>query len=88
MNEEVSIVILFFAKSRELAGISESVLQLQLREIKCSDLLDKICNQYNLTIIKDNIILALNGEYCDNLNEILVLRNGDELAIIPPISGG
>lgn len=87
MEERVSVNILFFAKSRELAGISESVLYLQ-PQITCSELFNYICNKYNLTIIKDNLILALNGEFCDNLNEILFLKNSDELAVIPPISGG
>uniref|UniRef100_A0AAG5CQE7 Molybdopterin synthase sulfur carrier subunit n=1 Tax=Anopheles atroparvus TaxID=41427 RepID=A0AAG5CQE7_ANOAO len=84
-----SLKILFFAKSRELAGLSSAEdFLVPHAEIKCSDLLDLICNQFNLSIIRNNVILAHNEQYCDDLAETIRIRNGDELAVIPPISGG
>ncbi|XP_058058948.1 molybdopterin synthase sulfur carrier subunit [Anopheles bellator] len=85
----VRVKLFFFAKSRELAGTSRADDFLVPRaEIRCSDLLDLICNQFNLSIIRNNVILALNEQYCDDPSETIRIRNGDELAVIPPISGG
>lgn len=41
----------------------------------------------SLQVIAENIILSLNEEYIDD-NQQLTLREGDEVAVIPPISGG
>lgn len=87
MDTEVTVHLLFFAKARELANCSETSINLP-REIVCSALSNIICETYNLTLIRQNIIVALNGDYCDNPEEILTLKQGDELAVIPPISGG
>ena len=44
---------------------------------------------FSLEVISDNFVLALNEQYIlpDQLNKI-TLKAGDELAIIPPLSGG
>ncbi len=43
---------------------------------------------FSLSVIKDNVILAHNQEYLDIGNIPVTLSAGDELAVIPPISGG
>jgi molybdopterin converting factor subunit 1 len=83
--ENVNIKVLFFAKSRELVGFSEATLLIPSK-IFYADLLNTICAKYNLNVIKDNIILALNEEYCENCE--LQIKQGDEIAVIPPLSGG
>lgn len=88
MDHCIKINILFFAKSRELAGLNEAVLEIPTSRIVCSELLHLICERYNLTLIQHNLILAVNGEYCNDPTEQLELRNGVEVAVIPPISGG
>lgn len=87
MDTGVSVKILFFAKARELAGRSECNETLS-PSIPCAELFDRICAAHNLSKIKENIIIALNGDYCDDPSAVLALKEGDELAIIPPISGG
>jgi molybdopterin converting factor subunit 1 len=84
--DNVLIKVLFFAKSREIAGVSQTNLQIP-RKILYTDLLDLICSTFQLTVIKDNIILALNEVYCENNCE-LSIEQGDEIAVIPPLSGG
>ena len=42
---------------------------------------------FRLTIIKDNIIVTLNENYLEE-NQEVVLKSSDEIAVIPPISGG
>ena len=46
------------------------------------------CFHCRLSAIAENVVLSLNEEYLDLDNQELRLRAGDELAIIPPISGG
>lgn len=87
MDIGVTVKILFFAKARELAGCSECKETISA-SILCADLFDRICEAHNLNIIKESIIIALNGDYCDEPGALLTLKEGDELAVIPPISGG
>jgi len=62
-----------------------------IRPIKSLD--DCLC--FSLKLISDNLILALNEDYVnvereqeDKDSETIVLNVGDEIAVIPPISGG
>lgn len=83
------VSLLFFAKSRELAGISEARLEIKSdTRVRCVDLLQEICQRHNLLDIKKNVILAINGEYKQNLDEIVSCATITEIAVIPPISGG
>lgn len=87
MEKSVNVRLLFFAKARELAGrgeCSESVRS----EIVIEELVAGICARHNLNSIKSNFIIAVNGEYCDDPKATVALRAGDEVAVIPPISGG
>lgn len=85
--EKVKIKILFFAKARELAELNESNIHIPSK-ILFADLLQNICDTFGLNEIKQNIILAKNSEYCDDLSALLDFKEGDELAVIPPLSGG
>lgn len=80
--------ILFFAKARELSGKNEAFYQLNTTNIVASELLRRICEDFNLEFIRDNLILAINEVYCDDLRLELQLSEGDEVAVIPPLSGG
>lgn len=87
-ENRIHIKVLFFAKSRELAGCHEAQLELESGHITCGHLLNILCDRFNLTLIKHTIIVAVREEYRSDLNELLQLRDGEEVAIIPPISGG
>lgn len=83
-----SVKLLFFAKSRELAGTAETRLLLNPDErIRCADLLLDICQRHGLLAIKDFVILAINGEY-SSLDDFVDCSTVTEVAVIPPISGG
>lgn len=87
MNDQVLIKILFFAKSREIAGLSETNLKVK-NKISGNQLLDIICSNYGLELIKKSLILAINEEYVENLETIIDIKDNDTIAIVPPISGG
>lgn len=82
-----TINLLFFAKSRELVGSGSGELVLTANT-NFDTLKQALLLKYpSLQVIAENIILSLNEEYIDD-NQQLTLREGDEVAVIPPISGG
>ncbi|XP_021198057.2 molybdopterin synthase sulfur carrier subunit isoform X2 [Helicoverpa armigera] len=86
IENDVTVKLLFFARSKELAGTKESTIRLPSK-ISYSKLLNIICDNYNLQTIKDNILLAKNEEVCDEDIDIDI-KEKDSIAVIPPISGG
>lgn len=84
---DVSVKVLFFAQARELSGVSQAVLTVP-QEIRVKDLLDKICDSFKLTLIADCVILSIDEQFCSDPNLHVTLRDGSEVAVIPPISGG
>lgn len=82
----VTVKILFFAQAKDLAGTRESTLYLP-HKISYRQLLDIIVEKYNLKKIKKNILLARNEEVCEDTINI-DLSERDNIAVIPPLSGG
>ena len=89
MNIEARVNVYFFAKSRELVGKQEIELVLEPIDQTLSQVFNTILQKFpELEIIRDNVVIAHNQEYIENWEEVLRFNNGDEIAIIPPISGG
>lgn len=82
----VPIKILFFAKAREITEKPFEHCEIET-PISYSGLLEKIVKTYNLDDIKNAIILSVNEEYCI-AEDTIHLKAGDEIAVIPPLSGG
>ncbi|KAM5193138.1 molybdopterin synthase sulfur carrier subunit isoform 2-T2 [Mantella aurantiaca] len=82
------VVVLYFAKSSELAGVrSENITVPQ--ETTSKRLWEEIASLHpRLSVIQDNVVLAVRQEYVAIGDEVIRLRSGDEVAVIPPISGG
>lgn len=81
----MEIKVLFFASCRDIAGTSEMAMQLrdgstvmQLRQ----DLSERFPA---LRPLEGVVSIAVNAEYAD---DAVVLSPGDEVAVIPPVSGG
>ncbi|KAI0217133.1 Molybdopterin synthase sulfur carrier subunit [Lamellibrachia satsuma] len=84
----VEVKLLFFAKSRELVGRKEAELSVE-RNISAVRLHQHIISAYPiLQPIQDNVVLAYKDEYLPLNDTELQLNAGDEIAIIPPLSGG
>lgn len=81
----VTVKVLFFAVSKEISGRTEAEIIVQSK-ISYGNLKQLICDKFGLEIIKQNIILAVNQDYCEEGD--LELKNNDELAVIPPLSAG
>ena len=71
---------------RDKAGISEFSLEIPKDSNTVGDLAIEICSKFpEITIPPSNIVIAVNSEY---QNHSTVLCDGDEVALIPPVSGG
>lgn len=86
-ESEVSVNILFFASARDLAGVDRSILTVPVNTTP-EELLSQVVRSFGeISSIKDSVILSHNQQYCEP-GQGLTLSTGDEVAIIPPISGG
>ena len=86
--EKVKVSVLFFAKVREITNENSIDIEFTSKQ-KLSDIINQIIELYpSLKQLQNNLIIALNQNYIDNLEETLNLKEGDEIALIPPISGG
>lgn len=82
----VCVKVIFFAKARELTGVRQSEI-LVAPDISCDKLKDKIVQEFKLDIIRNSLILAINEQYVES-DTIIHFNDQDEVAVIPPISGG
>ena len=75
----------FFGLYRELVGSSQADLEIE-EKISLDDLRQKLAVVFPaLQAFADNLLLAVNGEYG---SAELQLKDGDEIAVFPPLSGG
>ena len=97
----VIVKILFFAKAKELVKASSQDIELNSKFNAVDDLLEVVESKFpGLKSLNRCFVLALNEEYLSEEGMIenemqlkqkspeILLRDGDELAVIPPLSGG
>lgn len=88
MDKTVQVNLLFFAKSHDLAGVDECQADFPER-VTYKGLLDILNTTYNLAVLENCFLIALNSDLLDrDSDEVIELKARDEIAIIPPISGG
>lgn len=74
--------IKYFASMRERMGCAEQELELAVSEISIAQLWDDHLSQGPMPA---NTLVAVNMEYCDWDS---VVKEGDEVAFFPPVTGG
>lgn len=91
MSSAVTVKVLFFASAREAAGNVSSIDLELVAPADTASLRRSLAEKYpklgEMVLDEDNLTLALNEEYVTR-GQVLPLKNGDTIALIPPISGG
>jgi molybdopterin converting factor subunit 1 len=90
--ESIQVKVLFFASAREAAGgTTETQVVLPAAHATTTALRQRLAQDYpslaSMVLDEDSITLALNEEYV-GAGQVLDLKSGDCVALIPPISGG
>jgi molybdopterin synthase sulfur carrier subunit len=81
----ISVNVKLFAMAKDLAGMGETTLSLEEGALASSVVDHFVKLNPRFSAWKDHIRLAVNSEYADVSHP---LHDGDEVAIIPPVSGG
>lgn len=82
----MEVTILYFAAARELCGLSSETLSIPGNSANTRDVLSKVCDLHpRFAPYAPQMSLALNDEL---LHAQVNLKQGDQLAILPPVAGG
>lgn len=82
MNSSVSVLL--FGITRDLTG--QSAISVPLNEgTQVGDLLNQLHQRYPELAGIRSLLIAVNGEYAETDQ---ILERNDEIALIPPVSGG
>ncbi|HEX8890084.1 MAG TPA: molybdopterin converting factor subunit 1 [Pyrinomonadaceae bacterium] len=84
-NETIHVHVLFFGAAREVAGHDEVDLNLRSPATAANAFAEILSRYPELRRFGRSLLFAVNQEYARGEMEV---REGDELAIFPPVSGG
>ncbi|MDH7507834.1 MAG: MoaD/ThiS family protein [Methanomassiliicoccales archaeon] len=81
----MKVKVKFFASYREIVGQHEITMDMN-QGTKLSDLIEDLKRLYpRLHGFTDPIVTSVNKKYA---GDDVILKEGDEIALLPPVSGG
>ena len=81
----MNVRVRLFARYRELAGASELDLDVPAKSTAL-DVFDRVAERFpDMRSMRDSTLMAIDADYVRPHTE---LRDGEELALMPPVSGG
>lgn len=78
----MNVTVRYFANMRDQMGRAEEIVTLEGDSATVEDVWGKVSSKQALP---GNVLIAVNMEYTDSSR---VLKNGDEVAFFPPVTGG
>ena len=78
----MSVTVLYFASLREAAGCDSEVVA---TPASLAQLYDRLRTQHGFALGRDKLRVAVDGAFADWQAPV---RDGAEIAFIPPVSGG
>jgi len=84
-NRMITVSVLFFGAARDAVGHEEVELSINPGSTAAQVFEQLVRSHPELQRFGKSLLLAVNQEYADQKQEV---RDGDELAIFPPVSGG
>src|SRR5439155_17421685 len=84
-DSRIHVHVLFFGAARDAAGAEEIDIELKSPATEGTARKEILSAYPELQRFGKSLLFAVNQEYAEPNREI---RNGDELAIFPPVSGG
>ena len=85
MSDAITITVKLFAAYQEAYGVPELILEVP-PQTTVSNILEKLINEHpQLNQWRNLTRFGVNLQFVDSEN---ILQNGDELVLIPPVSGG
>lgn len=85
MSDSIHIQVLFFGQLRDFAGVTEMSWELPTGSTS-AELFGAVAVAFPLIgAMRGSIVLARNAEF---IHDPVVLAEGDEVAFLPPVSGG
>jgi MoaD family protein len=101
VNTMTTVTIKFFATFREITGKREQNMELHEKETTILDVLNQLSDEYGRDFkeyifepsarksLRPQISVIVNGQSVRNLEKLRTrIKDGDTIAILPPISGG
>ncbi|XP_053195397.1 molybdopterin synthase sulfur carrier subunit [Scomber japonicus] len=83
------VTVLYFAKSAELTGVKEEELVAVPTPISSLELWTLLLQRHpRLRLLQDQVVLAVRQQYVAIGDQLVTLGDGDEVAVVPPLSGG
>ena len=84
-NKMITVSVLFFGAARDAVGQEEVELSINSGSTAAQVFEQLVRSHPELQRFGKSLLLAVNQEYADPKREV---RDGDELALFPPVSGG
>ena len=82
----MTVRVLFFSQLRDLCGVDELACELPSGEASVGDLLESLYADFEKFREWDGrLLVAVNQEFADRG---VLLNEGDEVAVMPPVQGG
>jgi MoaE-MoaD fusion protein len=81
----VRVKVLFFGMLKDIVGRAEDHIEVA-DDARLESVFTRYAREFpRLTDLESSIVLACNQEFCDRS---VAIREGDEIAFLPPVSGG